>query len=945
MSFSSVGDFEIQEDFVQYLSARYFNNDYCTWLDLVLISINPLKKLHVTENINNALKKALKGESLIGTNVPHIYSVVHRALCYLSVNRQDQIIVFSGDSGSGKSHAAEEALNFIADVDTPLNQICHAQTLLSCFGNAATEYHGNSSRFGNLLLLNYSELSKTILKARLRTYLLEKTRVSSPSVRNFHVFYQLIVACKSTGQDGLYLNTDRKFRILPGQITADDENGYKKMFKAFAGLDFDWPTIKSIFEVISGILHLGNIVFKSSEESGFHAEVNWEESYDDLQRACELLGFESEMLALILTNSLISFDKHESRTIQIPVTSTRDATTRRDALMKLLYSLLFNWIVSYINNKFDRGDTLTTFKLGLLDIYGFEMLSRNSLEQLCINYANERLHNYFVQDILVQKKKILEDEGILSELNTDMEEDYSKKAIARINLLDAPNSVFSVLNEGSLLIHHCEGEEVCHKLENLPENDLIKVDRYNEKFVIKHFAGNVTYNSNHMVEKNSDKVPNELINILLNSSKEFVIKLVAEDSSHTLKHTVLGKFKRSLDLLMLELKNAEVHYVRCIKPNVQMKPGLIDKQFFEKQLRSSGITEAVKLCGHCLPIRLNIGRFCSHFGCLMNGGKIMNDDINKLKYFKKWADDLELNHQIGDSENIFLEEIVFKDLENKVQFLKRHSSRIIQKAWLRYRHKTCKSVSPSSSVVQKYSSPRQLDIGELEETNNYNVRLVLNSDIGRLQCSEDLIDEMNRSSELQRLLSLQSSNNENIESSTILELIEDESFPTNQNHLPALPAPPNSEQAQIQNPFDYNEINAFSSSVVSESSDSHKPQIPQMNCAQFDYDEIYTFPSSVEREPSDSHNPQMNSSRKISSELKEYRLTGKLKKKEVSCISSNQYNYKLLKKIVTSEKRVGTEVFFMSNTGIVSRRALAKVPIWFHTKKTCIPYSHIVHFL
>ncbi|RZF41424.1 hypothetical protein LSTR_LSTR000138 [Laodelphax striatellus] len=928
MSSSSVSDFEIQEDFLQYLSARYLNNDYCTWADLVLISINPLRELPVTQKRNIALKKALKDESVIKTLDPHIYSVIHRALCCLSVNRKDQIVVFSGDSGSGKSHAAEEALNFIADVSTPLSEICHAQTLLSCFGNAATEYHGNSSRFGNLLLLDYSEFSKTILKAKIRTYLLEKTRVSSPSVRNFHVFYQVIAACKLTGQDGLYLNTERRFRILPGQITAEDENGFKKMFEAFAGLDFDWPTIKSIFEVIAGILHLGNIVFTTREDSSFHTEVNWEESCDDLQRACELLGLDSETLALILTNSLILFDKHESRTIQIPVSSTRDATTRRDALMKLLYLLLFNWIVSYINNKFDQGDSaVPTFKLGLLDIYGFEMFSRNSLEQLCINYANERLHDYFVQDILIQKKKILEEDGILSEsVLINMKEDYCRNSIARINLLDAPNSVFSVLNEGSLLIHHCEGKEVCYKLENLPKNDLIQVDKYSEKFIIKHFAGNVTYNSNHMVEKNSDKVPNELSNILLNSSKEFVKTLVAEDSSHTLKHTVLGKFKRSLDLLMTELRTAEVHYVRCIKPNIQMKPGLIDKPFFEKQLRSSGIIEAVKLCGHCLPIRLNIERLYSHFGCLINRS-FMNVDIDKLICFKKWADDLELNYQIGDNENIFLEENVLIELENKVRFLRNHSSRVIQNAWLRYRHKIHNSLSPCLSIVQRYYSLCQIDLGELEERNNNYMRLILNSGIRSFDCSEDInymrtistLSLTNQQPERQRILSSQKVGDENRESNLVVKSIADKSLSSCQDYLPALPALQSSEKSTIKCPSHEN-ISNSSSDTIEIASDTHIIQKP--------------------RSDSTTRNILMESSLRITKKVKR-----NLKNKRVRATCSNQYNYKLLEKIETSEKKVGTEVFFVSNTGIVSRRALAKVPIWFHTKKTCIPYSHIVPFV
>eukprot|EP00961_Rhodomonas_salina_P263197 3556586-Rhodomonas_salina.2 len=86
------------------------------------------------------------------------------------------------------------------------------------------------------------------------------------------------------------------------------------------------------------------------------------------------------------------------------------AAKNRDSLAKLVYNELFGWIRDCINLELARdgwneegGPGLT---IGLLDIFGFESFSvfdakakqwrsANSLEQLCINFANESLQSLF----------------------------------------------------------------------------------------------------------------------------------------------------------------------------------------------------------------------------------------------------------------------------------------------------------------------------------------------------------------------------------------------------------------------------------------------------------------------------------------------------------------------------------------------------------------------
>jgi myosin heavy subunit len=175
--------------------------------------------------------------------------------------------------------------------------------------------------------------------------------------------------------------------------------------------------VTAILNALKAILHLGNISFEeaaSGEGSGILAD-----SLSSLQQAATLLGFPTEDLSGALVNRTLSV---RGEVMVVPLDPLQAVDTR-NAFSKEIYGRLFAQIVHHANkslsfkapsggktDKKKKKDKIIS--IGLLDIFGFEIFVSNSFEQLCINYGNEKLQQYFINYVLKKEQDTYESEGI-----------------------------------------------------------------------------------------------------------------------------------------------------------------------------------------------------------------------------------------------------------------------------------------------------------------------------------------------------------------------------------------------------------------------------------------------------------------------------------------------------------------------------------------------------
>ena len=503
---------------------------------------------------------------------PHLFDLVLISIENLLRSGKNQAIVISGESGAGKTEAAKNAMKCIIyyfqgeskkerlnninnfssrNKEEPLEKkILSCNPILEAFGNCKTLRNDNSSRFGKYVTLNINFETRKVMGASIITYLLEKSRVvtQAKNERSFHIFYQLLNSGDTELLDKLFLSQDVK-------------NYY----------------------IIAGVLLIGNIKFV---QKGKKCDV---ENIYVIKNICELFQCNKEDLIKALTLKIIVIN---NEIIESPL-SMENCVTSRDSLAKEIYNRLFLWIVKKMNSRLSPQYNIDTDEeidtgmkyIGLLDIYGFECFSVNSLEQLCINYTNEQLQKLYINDFFQYEIDDLTKEGLGDK--TGFIKFTDNQPI--IDLIDLPpNGLFLKLDDCSFqdkddkyFVDLLKTELAKNKFITLPKikNDMV--------IKIKHSAKEVPYNCTNFVYKNKDELKYSMVKIFANSKnkiikKIFFISLTDEEAENQTKileqnlkkktnKFITGKFRTEIKSLMKELIACECSYVRCLKPNEQKK--------------------------------------------------------------------------------------------------------------------------------------------------------------------------------------------------------------------------------------------------------------------------------------------------------------------------------------------------------------------------------------
>lgn len=251
---------------------------------------------------------------------------------------------------------------------------------------------------------------------------------------------------------------------------------------------------------MAGILHLGNVKFNPQGQSTDIVDMT------HVQNACKCLGISQEVLERALTIRTMRIRNQPPMDVPLRGNESSDA---RHALGKFIYGNMFDWLVRTINDSMRSGARLDK-SIGCLDIFGFEIFEQNSFEQLCINFTNEMLQQHFNNQTFKLEEAIYKAERITFK---HVEFIDNKPMIELIT--QKPNGVLPLLDE-ELVVPRGSDKSFVQKLHGHQGTNKVykRVLKNQDHFIIKHYAGDVVYDTDGFLEKNRDTLTDDLLEVL-----------------------------------------------------------------------------------------------------------------------------------------------------------------------------------------------------------------------------------------------------------------------------------------------------------------------------------------------------------------------------------------------------------------------------------------------
>uniref|UniRef100_A0A8V5G6P6 Uncharacterized protein n=1 Tax=Melopsittacus undulatus TaxID=13146 RepID=A0A8V5G6P6_MELUD len=674
------------------LHQRYQQGNIYTNIGSILASVNPYKPIPGLYSVDAI---DLYRQHRLGELPPHIFATANECYCCLWKRHDSQCVLISGESGAGKTESTKLLLKFLSamsqtSLGAPASEksthveeaILESSPILEAFGNAKTIYNNNSSRFGKFIQLHFSQHGH-IQGGRNRVV------HQNPGERNYHIFYALLAGVSKEQKESLFLSEPETYHYLNQSGCVTDENlndveMFSKVMTAMKVVDFSTEEIRDIFKLLSGTLHLGNVEFMTAGGAQITTKAG-----DDL------LGLDVFQLSEVLTQRSMILRGEE---ISSPLT-VEQAADSRDSLSMALYSQCFSWLISKINTKIKGKENFKS--VGILDIFGFENFQVNRFEQFNINYANEKLQEYFNKHIFSLEQLEYNREGINWEAI-----DWMDNAEC-LDLIEKKLGLLALVNEESRFPKGTDNTllEKLHS-QHMSNHYYIKPRVTDHQFGIRHYAGEVLYDVRGFLEKNRDTFRDDILNMLKDSRLDFIYDLFervcSRCSEETLKMgtqrrrpTVSSQFRDSLHSLMATLSTSNPFFIRCIKPNTEKAPNLFNPDVVLNQLRYSGMLETVKVRRAGFPIRRLFQDFLKTiehcFLCLLAvcGGFLQIYDRSK----KEW--------QLGKTK-VFLKEALEQKLEKDREEELRKAAIVIRAHVLGYMARSkYRKVLASVVIIQK----------------------------------------------------------------------------------------------------------------------------------------------------------------------------------------------------------------------------------------------------
>lgn len=595
------------------LKKRFENHEIYTYIGHVLVSVNPFQDLGIyTETVLDSYRGKNRLEM-----PPHVFAIAESAYYNMNAYKENQCVIISGESGAGKTEAAKRIMQYIANVSGGNNSsiqetkdmVLATNPLLESFGNAKTLRNNNSSRFGKYLQLQFNAQGEPV-GATITNYLLEKSRVVGQieNERNFHIFYQFTKGASATyrtnfgvQQPSTYPYTSKSRCMDVDGI--DDIADYKDTLEAMRIIGLSAAEQDEIHRMLAAILWTGNIGFREDKEG--YAEVVDNSVIDFLAYLLEV-----EPAAVVKAITIRILTPRNGEVIESPANPAQAIATR-DALAKAIYNNLFDWIVDRVNVSLKARGT-PAHSIGILDIYGFEIFEKNSFEQLCINYVNEKLQQIFIQLTL----KTEQEEYAREQITWTPIKYFDNKIVCDLIENVRPPGVFSALKDATKTAH--ADPAACDRTFMQAINGMSNphLTPRQGSFIIKHYAGDVSYTVDGITDKNKDQLLKGLLNLFGQSGNDFVHKMFpheVDQDNRKAPPTAGDKIKTSANDLVATLMKAQPSYIRTIKPNEHKSPTEYHEPAVMHQIKYLGLQENVRIRRAGFAYRQTFDKFVERF--------------------------------------------------------------------------------------------------------------------------------------------------------------------------------------------------------------------------------------------------------------------------------------------------------------------------------------------
>merc|ERR1712223_688486 len=631
---------------------RYKNELIYTYSGLFCIAINPYKRFPIYTQRSMEIYIGKRRSEC----PPHIFGVAEGSYQGMMNLSKNQSILITGESGAGKTENTKKVISYFASIGATTkkkegeigleDKIVQTNPVLEAWGNAKTVRNDNSSRFGKFIRIWFNAAGK-LSGADMVIYLLEKSRLTFQAEleRCYHSFYNImsdqVPDCKEKCL--LSYNIYDYWWVSQGKVTVDSIDDKEDMMfadEAYDILGFTNAEKYNIYKLTAVVMHMGNLT-KDFVPVGKEEQAEIKDD-TNAQKVASLCGIDCEWMINYFCKPKLKVGTEWVSKGQ----SCAGAASSVSGIGRKIFENVFRFIVDKCNLTLIDPTMKKVQYIGCLDIAGFEIFDYNGFEQICINFVNEKLQQFFNQHMFTLEQEEYVRGGI-EWANVDFGMDLQ----VCITMFEKPMGLLAIWEEESLFPKATDAT-FCGKLhDNLLGKPgcgnfmkpCPKAPDKNAHFGVSHYAAMVSYNLTGWLEKNKDPLNDTVVELMKQGSNALLVERFIDHPGQPTEvkkdagggggkkkgggKTVTSFFKSQLDDLMKVLYSTDPSFIRCVVPNTHNQPGGVQPELIMHQYQCNGVLAGIAICRLGFPNKLLYPDFKSRYNILAAGAvaKAKND--------------------------------------------------------------------------------------------------------------------------------------------------------------------------------------------------------------------------------------------------------------------------------------------------------------------------------